>query len=386
MELYIDPPTRHFRQDKLFGTGPAAHLGDQFLAPYVFLREVLEARGVKVHTADLLPAAPPGAKRLYVSLGELSTYRKLRGRNDVVLSAFMALECPTVEPRNYRELRDAQHVFKRIYSWSDSEALEPYVGGPLRCLPMWWPQSFEAVHETIWANADRGFLIMINGNKKPRYATPGHELYSERLRAVEFFGRTGEIDLYGNGWDRPTMRVGQSYVPGTFGSLRMPGTVQRVHRAAEHAWQRLRPDPVLTAARKRYRGFAHSKPETLGKYKFAICFENSILKGWITEKIFDCFFSGTIPVYWGAPDIEQQIPANCFIDMRRFRDYAGLGSYLRGLAPREIQQFKDNARAFLASPAYRRFTKQAFAEMFVRMVQEDAGAVLPEVNPVSVPG
>lgn len=40
--------------------------------------------------------------------------------------------------------------------------------------------------------------------------------------------------------------------------------------------------------------------EVVNQYKFAICFENSRNDGYITEKIFNCFFAKTIPIYWGS--------------------------------------------------------------------------------------
>jgi hypothetical protein len=243
---------------------------------------------------------------------------------------------------------------------------------------MRWPQSFDCVHESVWSKTDRGFLVMLNGNKLPRYESPGHELYSERMRAIEYFSQTGEIDLYGNGWDGPTYRVGQWCVPGTFGKVPMPGTVQFLSRAMVNSWQRLVPEPRLVAARKVYKGFATSKSATLGKYKFSLCFENSILKGWTTEKIFDCFFAGTIPVYWGAPDIADYIPQECFIDKRQFPDYAELRRYLKALPERAIRDYKENARAFVNSPAFQPFTKRAFAELFAGIVEQDTGIRLSE--------
>jgi hypothetical protein len=38
-------------------------------------------------------------------------------------------------------------------------------------------------------------------------------------------------------------------------------------------------------------------------YRFSIVIENDSYSTYYTEKITDCFASGTIPVYWGAPDI-----------------------------------------------------------------------------------
>jgi hypothetical protein len=141
-------------------------------------------------------------------------------------------------------------------------------------------------------------------------------------------------------------------------------------------WHKIKPDPLLQAARSVYRGKSEHKPTTLGSYTFALCFENSVLKGWITEKIFDCFFTGTIPVYLGAPDIQDYIPQDCFIDMRQFSDYASLRSYLKALTPAQVNAYRQAARDFLASPQYEPFTKRAFAALFRQLICEDAGVNL----------
>ena len=374
--IYFDPGSRQFLNDRLFDVRNAAFGGDNLLAPYVYLRESLNARGIEIHTADFLPPAGSDGLKIYVSSGNLARYRSLADRSDVILSAFFAMECPTVEPDLYRELNVAQNFFRRIYSWSDSPSLRPFVGGELRCLPLSWPQSFDSVHEEIWSGRNRGFLVLINGNKIPRYEAPCRELYSERLRAVDFFARSGEIDLFGIGWEGPSFRVGQPYIPGTLGRVPMPGTIQRIERAISTIRDRYRPDPLLKSARTVYKGATASKARTLGQYKFAICFENSVLKGWITEKIFDCFFAGTVPVYWGAPDIATRIPRDCFIDMRDFRDYSELRKFLKSLSDRDIDRYRKAARDFLESGGFRPFTKQAFADIFARIIEEDAAPAL----------
>ena len=65
---------------------------------------------------------------------------------------------------------------------------------------------------------------------------------------------------------------------------------------------------------------------TLSKYKFSICFENSITAGYISEKIFDCFYAGTIPIYYGDPNVKESIDPDSFIDFRKFDDYIILSS------------------------------------------------------------
>ncbi len=43
-----------------------------------------------------------------------------------------------------------------------------------------------------------------------------------------------------------------------------------------------------------------SKINFLSRYKFTIAFENSNSRGYITEKLTDCFIAGTVPIYWGS--------------------------------------------------------------------------------------
>ena len=361
--IYIDPPSQHFLQDRLFDTDAARLGGDQLLAPYTHLRDSFAKKGITVRTADYLPLEQNGTKNIYISFGILTNYRRIaKESSNTVLSAYFALECPIVEPRMYRALRDAQKYFKRIFSWSDSASLERFVGAPLRCEPFFWMQSFDDIHEQIWINTDRKFLVMINANKLPRLYW--QELYTERMKAVEFFSRYEEVDLYGKGWDAPSVRVGRTWVP---------YTIKRAHYNALKVRERIWPDPLLTGARKAYRGIAEVKSQTLGRYKFALCFENSVLKGWITEKIFDCFFAGTVPIYWGEPEIEKYIPGNCFIDKRKFTGYTELRDYLKSLTDAEIQNYKENARAFLGSPQFYPFSKAAFVERITKIVAEDAG-------------
>jgi hypothetical protein len=364
--LYIDPPTRHFDDDALFDADSPRLNGDRILAPYAHLRDWFAARNIPVHTADRLLAAPEGPVRnFYVSMGSQEHAAQLARRADVTCSAFFALECPIVEPSLYRRLPRMQKLFKRIFCFTEARCLERFLTAPLECRLFRIPQSFDAVHEDLWRREDRGFLVMINANKLPRVYW--RELYTERLKAVEYFSGSGDLDLYGVGWDRPSLRVGKT---------RVPWTLRRIEERLERAWQRLRPDPSLAAARRAWRGPARSKAETMSRYRFALCYENMILEGWITEKIFDCFFAGTIPVYWGAPDIGEHVPAECFIDRRRFSDDSELKAFLKSLGEREVRAYRENARDYVASPRFDPFRKQAFVDLIARIVAEDAGIAL----------
>ena len=366
--LYIDPPSKHFLGNRLFDSGTAATGGDDLMAPWRAVREYFQQAGVTVQTADLLPDGDPGIRKVYVSTGFVSSYERLATRDDVILSAHFAMECPIVEPSLYSALPHAQRYFRRIMSWTDGASLRHFTGALVETRDFRWPQSFDAVHDDLWSRRDRGFLVMINANKLPRVYW--NELYTQRLRAVEYFHRFGEVDLYGPNWDRGPSRVGKSWVP---------MTVRRIYRQTgleDAVWrtrQRIAPNPLYVAAKGANRGIAKSKSETLSRYTFALCFENMLISGWMTEKMFDCLFTGTIPIYWGATDVERWVPAECYIDMRRFQDFAELRRFLHALSPAEIERYRTAARDFLGSTAYDPFRKRTFVDLFRSFVREDCG-------------
>ncbi len=45
--------------------------------------------------------------------------------------------------------------------------------------------------------------------------------------------------------------------------------------------------------------FVEDKHKWLQNYKFNLCFENSSYPGYLTEKLFDAYNAGCVPIYWG---------------------------------------------------------------------------------------
>ncbi len=64
-----------------------------------------------------------------------------------------------------------------------------------------------------------------------------------------------------------------------------------------------------------YRGRCVSKITTLRRYRYALVFENQRQPGYVTEKLLDCFMAGTVPIYWGAPDVTESVPEDALIVM-----------------------------------------------------------------------
>lgn len=65
------------------------------------------------------------------------------------------------------------------------------------------------------------------------------------------------------------------------------------------------------------RGFNEiaTKEEGLCDYMFSVVIENGVYESYYTEKILDCFATGTIPVYLGSPDIADHFNKDGIIEL-----------------------------------------------------------------------
>ena len=63
-----------------------------------------------------------------------------------------------------------------------------------------------------------------------------------------------------------------------------------------------------------------NKIEFLSNYKFSIAMENSDGDGYISEKIFDSFLAGTIPIYYGDYMIDEFINPKTYILIKGEKD------------------------------------------------------------------
>lgn len=136
-----------------------------------------------------------------------------------------------------------------------------------------------------------------------------------------------------------------------------------------------------------YRGGCESKAETFSRYRYALCLENSHhplwTHGYITEKLLDCMYSLTIPIYLGASNIEDLIPTDCFIDYRKFESPPQLDAFLRDLTDDAYLAYARNIQKFLqAYDAPRRHSAERLYESVAALCREPrsaaSAAALPE--------
>jgi alpha-1,3-fucosyltransferase 10 len=76
-----------------------------------------------------------------------------------------------------------------------------------------------------------------------------------------------------------------------------------------------------------------TKLATIARYRFTLAFENSIATDYVTEKFFDAFVAGSVPVVLGAPNVRDFAPADrSYIDAADFDGPKALAARLVQLA------------------------------------------------------
>ena len=83
------------------------------------------------------------------------------------------------------------------------------------------------------------------------------------------------------------------------------------------------------------------KSEGTNPYMFQIAIENAQRRFYFADKIYDCFVTGTVPIYWGAPNIGD------FFDMRgilTFNHPNELKEILENLSPEKYESMLDGVK------------------------------------------
>jgi len=198
--IYIDPFSKAYYEDRLFDQANRALNRDDSLAPFIRLRDVLAQRGSNVHTADFLPQKENLQETSdYYSFGMLENFEHLSARDDVRLRAFLIFEPPVVDPRLYKVLPELTAAFERVYVHNvDGDGYSLKGVNKSRLRKLYWPQTRNDVLTDFWTRENRlRRIVMINGNHKP--ASYDQELYSRRIDALAALSKFGAVVMYGRG-------------------------------------------------------------------------------------------------------------------------------------------------------------------------------------------
>jgi hypothetical protein len=323
-----------YKGDKLFDLNDSTLNRDNCLLPFVKLKQRFLKEGI-----ELLAVAEGEEKEFSIVIyNEMP--KSIVNSNPIQSRYLMIFESELVIPSNWQT--ELHKNFNRIFTWHDD-----VVQGD-KYIKFNFPQNISQ-HLKLPDIQKTKFCALIAGNKSVQHPL---EFYSERRNAIRWFKEKhpDQFDLYGIGWDAFSS------------SSKLLNKLVRLCKLSK----------LLAPNYQSYKGKVESKNATLQAYKYSICYENAKdIPGYITEKIFDCFFAGCVPIYWGANNIEEHIPKHCFIDKRDFSSYEELYVYMANMAEEEYKRYQDNITDFLNSEQAQLFSAEHFAETIVQTINKD---------------
>jgi hypothetical protein len=267
--------------------------------------------------------------------------------------AFLFLyENEVIVPRNF--ILDYHKRYKAVFTWHDDLVDNSFY------YKMNYGQNIPSQVNFLLPHEKTKLCVLINANKTSFHKD---ELYSERIRILHWFEKHhfGDLDLYGVGWDSKSLLERLLDLKWKFKQAPLHHFIRYVYRNR---------CAYICGGVKAYQGACEYKVKTMQQYKFAICFENASYPGYITEKIFDCFFAGCVPIYLGAPNILEYIPKNTFIDFRDFTNYKELYSFIVNMSDEEYSTILQNIRNYLMSEEIQYFSTFKDSEDIVDVIMQ----------------
>lgn len=228
------------------------------------------------------------------------------------------LEDKYIRPQNFLLIKKN---YDKIFTWDPD--LSRRVGGDLYTFPAYFSPPPIGDYDKR-----KTLLCMIASNKGQTVHTR-KDLYPERRKFLQWYEdkHPDHFVYYGSGWNLPNH-------PSGF----LAKVIFKLFKKLNFG---------LHKKRLCWKGRANSKLEVLKVCKFNLCFENNKgTNGYITEKIFDAFSCGTIPIYWGAPNILDFVPSNCFIDYRQFMDIRKLHDHIVSMSKDDYTKIQENIAQF----------------------------------------
>lgn len=266
---------------------------------------------------------------------------RLPKKENIHKSYLVLVESDLIRPDNYD--KNKHKFFNKIFTWHDD------LVDNKKYFKLNFAHLFPKTINKDLIKKEK-LCMLISGNKNSPIKDK-RELYSKRKEAIRWFEKnhSSDFDLYGMGWDKYR-----------FSGVKVIRAFNRVPFVPELFAK------ITKESYSSYKGVVENKKEVMQKYKFSICYENAKdIPGYITEKIFDSFFAGCVPVYWGANNITDYIPKECFIDKRDFKTYEELYMFLTEMQDGEYIRYLINIENYLNSKDSLLFTGKGFAKKLV---------------------
>lgn len=319
---------------------PDSGIGDNLLLPFNRLYLHGEERGVHFKTLDVIEDFEKIDTFIFFDYPDMSNkYVKMAFKLNTP-KYLVIFESQIIKPDNWSAKYHG--FFNKIFTWNDK-----YIDNE-KYFKINLPSEFgKSINTSNKIDIEKKMCVVISGNKR---AENSLELYSKRQETIRWFERNHleDLDLYGYGWDE--------YV--------------YFNRYVNYFLNKFKIPVILSHRYPSYKGSVKVKKSVLEMYKFSICYENAGgISGYITEKIFDCFSAGCIPIYWGAENITKHVPDNCFIDRRDFDNHESLYKYISEINDTDYKQFLKNINLFLKSDMSDKFRSGFFIDTIMSSLE-----------------
>ena len=312
---------------------------DNRLDHVFLLRQELKKEGYDLATQDI-----NNPRESFLQLHSEVPKYKVKEDN----AFLMLMESPAVIKRNWDVKYHEQ--FKKIFTYNEDLIRENQDSQKYEKIR--WPVKI-SVPEFVPITARGRDFLLVSANKFSNYKS---ELYSNRKEIIDFFEKElfSSFDLYGYGWENPPT------------SVERLNFLTRVQNRLVNEFKKF-----AYVQPKNYKGILTKKLEIFKNYQFCFVLENiSDLNGYVTEKIWECFSIGVIPIYFGAPNISDYFPEDSFIDLRRFNsNYSSLLKYISDMSDDDKNRMLESGRE-VASKYHHNFSLNNFVNPIINSVKK----------------
>ncbi len=254
-------------------------------------------------------------------------------------AVLLRFEPRVVSPLNY----DARVRLRFAYVFDIGRKAENQNGEFWEYWPQNWPSELNLQGLVQWQDRSER-LVLVNANK---LSLIKNERYSLRRKLI----RSSSIDVFGANWGssvqtRLKVLLAEFVIACRAGQL--PSISAAKYWFANHS---------------RIMGLAGDKLATLARYKYALVVENS--PEYISEKLFDAFFAGCMPIYAGPSVRLFDVPASLVFEFNA--DLDSFSDALESAQQKDREVWLNELDAYLSSS--QTFDRWAAPRVFKRLTE-----------------
>ncbi|MFV7234934.1 glycosyltransferase family 10 domain-containing protein [Flavobacterium sp. ZB4R12] len=331
-----------YNDDNLLFKKSNAEIGDDLLSPFLSIAEKAKEKEIFVCTSFNIQFNEIDAI-VFVELPKQSDPFYIESVKSGKPLFLITLESPIIMPENYMISNHSK--FKKVFTWSD----ELLGTNDNKYIKINYSFNFP-INIPFSLKESKKLMTLISGNKNSNFS---NELYSSRKNVINYMEKNHpeEFDFYGLGWD--FFVLGNSLLERVVNKLKIPLK-------------------IFNKQYRTYKGSVLRKNAVLKKYSFSLCYENvKDIPGYITEKIFDSFFAGCVPIYLGADNIDKYIPNDCFIDRRDFDSFEDVYLYIKSMSEQDYQKYLTNIQKFIDSKIDNQFSNNNFSNTLLKGILDE---------------